>query len=106
MGQTMTKDPDARLPVAISWSLWAANEGEDITSSGWELTDENGAVISDPDDGWLVIEESPIASLTENVATVWLSGGTAGQTYRVTNTVETDGLRKDERTLRILVRQR
>jgi hypothetical protein len=106
MGSTMSKDPDATLPFAVSWDAWATNEGEDVTGSGWELTDEAGAVISDPEDGWLVIENTPTPSLTDNVATVWLSGGTAGETYRVTNTVVTAAGRVDERTLRILVRQR
>jgi hypothetical protein len=84
-----TKDPEATLDYVVDWSAWL--DGDTIATSTWDA----GAGIT-------VESESD----NETTATVWLSGGTAGTDYAVTNTIVTDGGRTDERTIRIAVRER
>jgi hypothetical protein len=84
-----TKDPSAVLDYQIDWSDWL--DSDTISSSDW--TAQTGITI-DSDTN------------TTTTATVWLSGGTAGKTYRVTNTIVTAGLRTDERSIDIYVTQR
>lgn len=88
MGQFI-KDPDARLDFVIDWSEWVV-EGDSITSSVWL---PGGLDASDE-------------SLDGARATVWLSGGTPGVTYKVTNRVTTSAGRIDDRTLDVLVIER
>lgn len=90
----MLKDPDARLPFAADWSAWLANEGDTATSATWIVP------------AGIVQENSPAPTLINGVATVWLSGGTAGMDYYVTCRLTTAGGRTDDRTLRIQVQNR
>jgi hypothetical protein len=89
---TFTKDPDAVLDYGFDWSRWLA-DGETITASTWEADDE-GITI---DDG---------TQFTDTTASVWLSGGTTGAFYRLTNHVTTSDGREDDRTHTISVRER
>lgn len=83
------KDPQAVLDYEIDWSAWL---GEDtISASQWSAPD---GITIDSD------------SFTDTTATVWLSGGTAGETYEVTNGISTDGGRDDDRTIIIQVKQK
>lgn len=88
------KDPDARLPYAVDWSAWLANEGDTASSATWIAPDG------------IVQEASPAPSLTDGVATAWFSGGTDGKDYRITCRLTTTGGRVDDRTVTIKVRQR
>ena len=85
------KDPDAVLDFTVSWAEWLAEAEDTITSSTW--TAEAGITI-DSD------------SNTTTTATVWLSGGTATERYRVTNEIVTVGGRTDNRTITVKVRER
>lgn len=85
------KDPSAVLDYAIDWSDWL-QVGETIASSTWTIT-PSGLVQN-------------TESETTQVATVWLSGGTDGTQYTVTNHITTSSARTDERSLTITVRQR
>lgn len=89
---TFLKDPDARLDYRADWAAdgWLA-EGEEITSSTWIVPD--GIVMDDDDHD-------------ATTATVWLTGGTAGQTYQITNRIQTNQDRIDDRSLKIAVTQR
>ncbi len=87
---TFLKDPDAILDYSIEWSKWLA--GDQIQTSTWS--------VSDP-----AIEASN-GSNTAGRATVWLSGGTAGQSYTVTNRITSFGGRTDERSFIIQVQDR
>ncbi len=89
------KDPDATKDYAVDWTLLLATD-ETITASAW--------AVDDPD---LVIESaSPLApSILLGVCTVWLSGGVAGSTYKVTNTITTSRGMIDERTITIKVKE-
>jgi hypothetical protein len=85
----IAKDPDAVLDYTIDWTAWLADSGADtIASSSWTVP----------------------AGLTQNnathstlKATVWLSGGSAGTTYRVTNRITTAGGRTAERSFDVVV---
>ncbi len=75
------------LDYTIDWSLWLATDT--ISASTW--TAETGITVS-------------AIGYTDTTATVWLSGGTAGTTYRVTNRITTAGGRITELSFFIRVR--
>jgi hypothetical protein len=85
----VTKDPRAKLEYGFDWTEWLA--GNTITASDWTV--ESG-----------ITKESEAFSST--VATVMLSGGTVGKTYHVTNLITCIDGQKDERTLRITIRNK
>lgn len=90
MSATFIKDPEAVIDYAVGWSTWLA-EGEEITTSVWIVPD---GITKDSD------------SNSETVAVIWLSGGTAGQQYGVTNRVTTNQGRVDDRTITLFVQHR
>lgn len=79
------KDPDEVLDYEINWS--DRLDGDTISSSTWIL----------PDDG--VEKESDTSTTT--ATTIWLSGGTLGETYELTNRVVTAGGRTMDQSVRI-----
>ncbi|MFQ5783623.1 MAG: hypothetical protein ACE5H8_02215 [Alphaproteobacteria bacterium] len=85
----MTKDPDAVLPYRIDWTAWLA--GDSIAASAWivpaGLTKVGEAIEGD-------------------VAVVTLSGGTAGETYVVTNRITTTDGRTDDRSFTLRAAER
>lgn len=84
------KDADAVLDWQVDWSAWLV-EDETITASSWTVPDG--------------IEEDSTSNDT-TTATIWLSGGTAGTTYTVTNHITTSDGRQDDRSLKIRVTER
>jgi len=90
----LVKDPDAVLDYSIDWTDWIVS-GDSIATSTWAID-----VAPDAD---LEIDSSSIVS---GVPTVWLSGGTAGETYVVRNRVVTADSRTDDRSIVIHVRSR
>jgi len=86
---TFTKDPNAVLDYTIDWSRWLA--GDQIATSAWLVAA-----------GLTKVADSRAGSL----ATVWLSGGTAGQSYTVTNRITTTGGRTEDRSFTIRVEER
>lgn len=84
---SFVKDPDSVLDYGLDWSSWLA-DGEIISTSSW--TAESGITVD---------SDSKDSSST----TVWLSGGTDGESYLVTNTITTSGFRTVERSIRIMV---
>lgn len=85
-----TKDPQAVLDYARDWTDYLA-DGESITSSTWVVPD-----------GITKASDSHDASS----ATIWLSGGTAGELYFITNRIVTNQGRTDDRSLIIRVQER
>jgi len=83
-----TKDPDAVLDYTWDWEDWL--DSDTISSSS--VIVESG-LTADSD------------SNTTTTATVWLSGGTLGEDYKVTNRIVTAGSRTDDRTIIIKVRE-
>ena len=87
---TFTKDPDAVLDYSIEWSKWLA--GDQIQTSTWTAGDPDLQAANETD--------------TVTSTTVWLSGGTEGQSYTVTNHITRVGGRTDERSFTIQVENR
>ena len=80
------KDPDAVLDYSVDWSNWLGDDT--ISTVTWEVPTG-------------IKKENQ--SNTTTVATVWLSGGTAGNTYDITCRITTAGGRTDDRTVRLKV---
>jgi hypothetical protein len=89
MVKQFTKDPSATLDYTIDWSNWLGTDT--ISTSTWTVP--NG-----------LTKESD--SNTTTTATVWLSGGTVGEIYTVTNHIVTTSGREDDRSIRIAMAQR
>ena len=89
-GDTVLKDPNAVLDYAIDWSAWLA-ASETISTSTWTVPT---GITQDSE------------SETTTVATIWLSGGTAGVTYTVTNRIQTNQGRTDDRSFKVRVVER
>jgi hypothetical protein len=76
------KDPDATLDWIFDWNLWL---GATETIASAEFIVDPGITIED-------------STNTTKTATVWLSGGTEGQVYRITCRVTTNEGRIDDRS--------
>lgn len=83
------KDPDATLDYLVDWSGWLGSDT--ISASAWVVPD---GITKTTD------------SHTTTTATVWLSGGTAGDVYRVTSRITTAGGRVNDRTITIRCQNR
>ena len=90
--KTFPKDPDAVLDYKFDWKSenWLG-AAETITAR--TVTVETG-LTKDSD------------SEAAGIVTVWLSGGTAGESYSVACEIVTSDLRTDERTIQIDVMER
>jgi hypothetical protein len=84
---TFIKDPDAVLDYVFDWSSWLGTDT--ISVSAWTA------------DSGLTVDSS---TNTTTTATVWLSGGTAGEVYEVVNHITTAAGREDDRTMKIKVK--
>lgn len=89
MAQRFTKDPSAVLDYAVDWATWL--DEDTISASTWTVP---AGITKDSD------------TFTTTTATVWLSGGTAGSHYTLTNRIVTTGGRTDERSIIIAVMDR
>jgi hypothetical protein len=86
---TFVKDPNAVLDYLIDWSPWLG--ADTIVTSTWIVPT---GITKNSD------------TKTNTTTTVWLSGGTAGTKYPLTNRVVTAGARTDDRTITINVKER
>jgi hypothetical protein len=86
---TFTKDPNAVLDYNIDWTRWLA--GDQIATSEWIIPS-----------GLTKVADSKTAAS----ATVWLSGGSVGQSYTVTNRITTAAGRTEDRSFTIRVEER
>jgi len=82
------KDPNAILDYQINWSTWLGSDT--ILTSTWIVP--TGITKDDE-------------SVTTTTATIWLSGGTAGESYRVVNRITTNGERTNDQSIFVVVRQ-
>jgi hypothetical protein len=87
---TFLKDPNEELDYGFDWSSWLAS-GESIAT--YSLSAEAGITLG-------------TNSVNAGIITYWLSGGTEGETYKITCQVETNEGRIGERTMRIRVLER
>lgn len=89
-GPTYRMDVNAVLDFAWDWSNWLADLETIVTSS---VTASPGISVDS-------------TTNTNSKVTVWLSSGTAGRIYTVTNLISTNQGRTDERTITVRVEQR
>lgn len=87
---TYIHDPDAVLDYARDWSGWLAS-GETIATSLWIVPEGITEGASDH---------------TDTTTVVWISGGTGGQQYRITNRITTSQGRTDDRSITLYVQDR
>lgn len=85
--QVFNKDPDARKDYGFDWTDWL--DGDTISASSWTVPS-----------GITNYSESNTTTGT----TIWLSGGTQGEDYIVTNQITTAGGVIEQRSLKIQVR--
>lgn len=96
-----SKDPSDKKDYAIDWATLLAGEGEtSLTTSTWSVSDPSGLTVE------ALAPYAPYISGTRTI--VWVSGGTAGTVYALTNTVVTAGAipRTHQRTIIIPCVQR
>jgi hypothetical protein len=89
MASSFVKDPSAVVDYQVNWAAWLGVDT--ISTSTWTVPTG-------------ITQNS--ATSTTTTATIWLSGGTAGTTYTLVNRIVTAAGRTDERSIRVLVRQR
>lgn len=70
------KDPNDVLDWPVNWSFWL-QEGEIIVASEWVVPD--GIDVEDH-------------SFTNTATVIWLSGGSAGTNYQLTNRITTNSV--------------
>ena len=85
------KDPDARKDYAIDWSAWLGDAT--IVDSTWIVP--SGLTHDAAED-----------EFSATVALLWLSGGTKGQRYIVTNRVTASDGSIEDQSIEILIRQK
>lgn len=83
------KDPDEVLDYEIDYS--SRLNGDAIISSTWIIPAG-------------IVMDSAFASAT--VSTIWLSGGTIGETYTLVNRIITSGGRTMDQSVRLKIRAR
>lgn len=84
---TVTKRKGSTLDYTVNWAAWLPT-GDTLLTSTFTVT--SGITIASQ-------------SNTTSTGTVWLSGGSAGQTYTVTHTITTNDGRADARTFDVFV---
>jgi len=94
LNNQFTKDPDAVLDYMFNWR---------DASTPWLATIETIVDHTITADTGLVVDSS---TEDNGKITVWLSGGTAGETYKVACRIATSEGRVDERTIWIKVTNR
>ena len=87
------KDPNAVLDYGFDWTDWLS--GDTISTSTW---------VVEPGPTGPPTMVSP--SNTDTSASVWLSGGTVGLDYLLRNRIVTVGVRTEDRTMLIRIRER
>ena len=90
------KSPAEITRRGVDWGEWLAcnNPGATISNSSW-------AIHADDDDSTLTLSQQ---TLTGNVATVLVTGGTVNAAYRLVNTITTSDGQSVPATVQIPVR--
>lgn len=83
------KDPDAVLDYGLDWTAWL--DGDTISTSTWTVPE---GITKDSD------------TKDTTTTTIWLSGGTDGSSYELTNHIVTAAGREDDRSITITMRER
>jgi len=88
-GFWILKDPAATLDYMLDWEEWLADDT--ITAATWTLT----SGITKPQEAF-----------TDTTTTVWLAGGSAGTTYTATCHITTASGRQEDRSFRVICKDR
>lgn len=88
---TYQKDPEATLDYEVDWSTFYLDDGETISSYVVTVPAGIAKAADSQDDG---------------VVTIWLTGGTAGTSYRIECKITTSAGRTEERSFQVRVRER
>lgn len=93
---TIVKDPEADLDYSWNWSAYLAKVGDSLASVQFIIEGED-TLLTQHDAGF-----------AGSLAIVWLAGGTAGKTYRVTCRITTTNVpsRRDDRSIFVKVKPR
>lgn len=89
--QTFRKDPHAVLDYVLDWGDSYLAIDETISTSAWTVAT---GITKDSD------------SKTDTTTTIWLSGGTANESYSIACKIVTSASRTDERTFTVRVENR
>ena len=89
MPEIFIKDPDAVLDYTINWAAWL--DTDTLAASTWTIP---SGLTND------------LETFGDSAATVWLSGGTVGETYSITNHITTADGREDDKTLTIICQEK
>jgi hypothetical protein len=87
--QQFVKDPNATLDYLVNWVTWLGSDT--ILTSTW-IVPSGVTKVSD--------------SHSATAATIWLSGGTVGNDYELTNRIVTAAGRTEDRTITIQLREK
>ncbi|MDP3855334.1 hypothetical protein [Phenylobacterium sp.] len=92
-GPWIAKDPNAVLDYQLNWDAIGDSwlNGDTISAATWTVA---AGITKDSDDR------------TTTTTRIWLSGGTAGQTYVVSCRIMTAGGRVEDRSFRIVCAER
>lgn len=101
MPSTFIKDPDAVLDYKFDWASLTNGNGE----SDWLSSSETIISIEVTSDSGIIIDSSALSDSNTSIV-VWLSGGTAKESYSVSCEIVTSQDRTDERSIFIYVRER
>lgn len=97
-GAYIEHDPDSRLDYSLDWSEWLSS-GDTLSASTWTVSTITG-------DSAPITVESVNTNSNTGITTAILSGGTAGNIYTVKCRITTGSGLIDERTFRLVVRDR
>lgn len=93
----LDKDPSARLTYSVDWTEWLANS-ETVTTSTFSTSTVAGDTAN------ITIHANSIVS--GNLTYADISGGSAGNTYIITNSITTSDGQIDSRRFRLRVTPR
>ena len=96
------KDPDAVLDYPINWASSDGTNDGSSSDTGWLQGDTISTATFTVDSGITKDSESN----TTTTATVWLSGGTAGQRYTVTCRITTTSGRTEDQSIQIICKEK
>lgn len=85
------KDPDAKKDYGVDWTGWLATKSDTIATVSWDVP--AGLTVT-------------AVSGPQATPTVWLSGGTVGETYTVTCHITTAGGRIDDQSFSVRIAEK
>jgi hypothetical protein len=95
-GAFIVKDPQSTLDYSVDWSEWLTGS-DTISTSTWVIQTYTG-------------DTAPIVRTSDSnangIVTIFVSGGTIGKIYRITNRITTGSGLTDERYFRLVIKDK